>query len=152
MSTINFTTKLETINCATCGVMFAIPNDFLERRRADGKQFYCPSGHVNVYYETEVMRLKKKLEQAEREANAAKMREQAERDQRLAAEEDHDKTKRAFARAKKRASAGVCPCCTRSFGNVKKHLATKHPEFAAKFISKTDKLKEKADKKSTLKP
>jgi hypothetical protein len=25
----------------------------------------------------------------------------------------------------------VCPCCNRSFQNLRRHMATKHPEFNA---------------------
>jgi hypothetical protein len=32
---------------------------------------------------------------------------------------------------RKRIKNGVCPCCTRSFTNLRRHLQTKHPEYAA---------------------
>jgi hypothetical protein len=28
-----------------------------------------------------------------------------------------------------RVGNGVCPCCTRSFTNLRRHMATKHPGF-----------------------
>lgn len=37
------TQGFEFTTCAKCGFEFAIPSSFLERRRGDGKQFYCPS-------------------------------------------------------------------------------------------------------------
>ena len=30
---------------------------------------------------------------------------------------------------KKRISAGVCPCCTRTFSNLSRHMATQHPDY-----------------------
>lgn len=35
--------KFESITCAGCGFEFWVPQSFLDRRRADGKTFYCPS-------------------------------------------------------------------------------------------------------------
>lgn len=147
-TTIDITTQLATETCCNCGMLFAMPSEVQRKRREDGGYFHCPSGHSQHYTKSEVQKLKEQLDAAQKEASAAKTREQAERDQRWAAEIERDKTKRAFNRAKKRSAAGVCPCCTRSFGNVKRHLVTKHPEFAEKFIAQTDKLKEKADRKT----
>lgn len=32
-------------------------------------------------------------------------------------------------RLKKRIAAGVCPCCNRSFANLREHMAGQHPDF-----------------------
>lgn len=32
-------------------------------------------------------------------------------------------------RITKRAKAGVCPCCNRSFENLRRHMASQHPTF-----------------------
>ena len=37
----------------------------------------------------------------------------------------------AAARLKKRASAGLCPCCNRSVGALERHMRTKHPQWVA---------------------
>lgn len=34
-------------------------------------------------------------------------------------------------RLKNRAAAGVCPCCNRTFHQLVRHMAAKHPDFAA---------------------
>lgn len=31
---------------------------------------------------------------------------------------------------RKRAKAGVCPCCNRTFVGLQRHMAQKHPEFS----------------------
>lgn len=54
---------------------------------------------------------------------AAIRREQLERDQRQAAENERD-------RLKLRSKNGCCPCCKRNFQNLQRHMRTKHPEFA----------------------
>lgn len=38
-------------------------------------------------------------------------------------------------RLKNRAAAGVCPCCTRSFENLRRHMTTKHPTFKAEEVA-----------------
>jgi hypothetical protein len=49
-------------------------------------------------------------------------------EQRLEAEAaEHAKTARKLSRV----SAGVCPCCNRTFQNVARHMKTKHPDIAA---------------------
>jgi len=41
------------------------------------------------------------------------------------------KAKAAAARLQKRVANGVCPCCTRSFANLRRHMETTHPEYKA---------------------
>lgn len=36
-------------NCCNCGLPFAMPEYFLELRRKDGRNFYCPNGCVLLY-------------------------------------------------------------------------------------------------------
>ena len=36
---------------------------------------------------------------------------------------------------KKRAAAGVCPCCNRTFVELQRHMATKHPTFTAEEVA-----------------
>ena len=55
-------------DCASCGVIFAIPRTMEERRREDHRAFYCPNGHNLVFSGPS---------KAEKEATAAK--KQAER-------------------------------------------------------------------------
>lgn len=35
---------------------------------------------------------------------------------------------------KKRAAAGTCPCCQRSFSNMTTHIRKQHPEFVAENV------------------
>lgn len=114
--TINQT--LETIICATCCIAFAVPGRLVEDRRKDGAMFYCPNQHGNTFGEGMNARLR-------RERDAAIMREQAERDQRAAAELERDKLK-------KRIANGCCPCCNRNFKHLQQHIKTKHPHYVSK--------------------
>lgn len=51
---------------------------------------------------------------------------------------------RKLAKANRRASAGACPCCQRSFSNMARHMKTKHPDFIAESTENVVRLKAKA--------
>jgi len=38
-----------SIGCAQCGVVFSMPEQLEEKRRADHGEFYCPNGHSNYF-------------------------------------------------------------------------------------------------------
>jgi len=122
--------QLEQTDCCVCGVVFAVPKRILDQRREQGGNFFCPNGHSMVFTETEVDRLKKRLE-------ATLARENEERRLRAAAEQQannskklaDDLAKRAELQ-RKRAQAGVCSCCNRTFANLARHMAAKHKDKA----------------------
>lgn len=60
------TPDIEVHLCGNCGIMWGAPADWFERRREDGKTFYCPNGCARVYRETEKDRLQRQLEQEQR--------------------------------------------------------------------------------------
>jgi hypothetical protein len=43
-----------TIECATCGVVFAVTDSYQARRREDHERFFCPNGHRNIYPQPKV--------------------------------------------------------------------------------------------------
>ena len=56
-----------SIECAACGISFAITKQFFDQRQEDHKSFKCPLGHINFYpHETELDTLKKKLAKSEK--------------------------------------------------------------------------------------
>jgi hypothetical protein len=107
------------VSDCTCGVVFGIPVDLEKRRRADRKPFYCPNGH-ELYFQGKTDA--QKLEEA-------KARETALRDQLSAAIRDGERTRQALLRDRQRFANGVCPCCNRSFENVRRHMTTQHPDY-----------------------
>jgi hypothetical protein len=118
--TIDYTETLVVTSC-WCGISLAIP-DNLERwaRGARGRSVYCPLGHTFVYRDT----FEEKLER-ERE------RHEATRDLLAAEERSHQATRGHLTRQRKRAEAGVCLHCNRSFTNLARHMKTKHAEEVA---------------------
>lgn len=127
--------KLTALDCATCGVIYAIPDDLEKRARADGSNFYCPNGHSQVFTQNERDKLREKLRKAEaerdRQAQAAEFNREAwgeEIRRRQEVERSLSATKGQVTKLRKRATAGVCPFgCRRHFTNVERHVATQHP-------------------------
>ncbi len=55
---------LETESCYKCGIVFAMPADFVRKRRDDNQTFYCPSGHGQIYSTNQLTKLRHELEDA----------------------------------------------------------------------------------------
>lgn len=109
-----------------CGVTFAMTRVFDSNRRNDHEWWYCPNGHRQHYTGASDA---DKLRRAE-------AREVALNDQLRAAIRDADETRSALLRDRSRFAAGVCPCCNRSFENVRRHMTSKHPDFAVDRVAK----------------
>jgi len=119
--TIAKTTELNVIECAACGILFALTADLQRRRLEDGANFHCPSGHLNHYRDNEVARLKKQL--VEEQSRSAFFKSEKERREAQLAEAEKKERRTAV-----RIGNGVCPCCNRTFQNLMRHMKTKHPE------------------------
>lgn len=116
-----------TETCYKCSVLFAITAQFQRERRNDHSlEFYCPNGHRQYY-------MGKTPEEKVAEAQA---RETAMRDQLEAAIRDAETTRSVLVRDRARFANGVCPCCNRSFANVRDHMKTKHPTYDPSLVKK----------------
>lgn len=120
MLAINFDTT--HMSCGECGIEFFVPNWFYSERKATGKGWYCPNGHPRIFRETDAQKLRRELE------GERKRREWAEHN-RDAAQRSRSAILGQMAKLRKRIGHGVCPCCKRSFQNLKRHISNKHPEF-----------------------
>lgn len=127
--TVDRQIHLVAMHCGECDITFAVPDSFKEERLNSGQAWYCPNGHGRVFKETEADRLRRRLRSLEATNTHLE-------DQRAAAERQARAYKGHATRLKKRAAAGVCPCCDRSFQNVARHMASQHPDFVEK--AKTD--------------
>lgn len=114
--------------CCKCKSQMFIPDDLNNSAlRARGViKFYCAYGHEQYYV----------VGASEEE----KLRHERDRlIQRLAQKDDTIKSlegsraalKGQVTKMKNRVGHGVCPCCTRSFSNLARHMATQHAGFAA---------------------
>lgn len=134
------TTYLGTLVETTCwcGIHHAVPQelfDYVKRQHRDGvKQtsIYCPLGHVWIFAgQSEIERVRREKERLERVAMARQESIERLRDQRDAAQRKASAYKGQATRARNRAAAALCPVdgCGRSFVQIRRHLAAKHPDF-----------------------
>ena len=122
------TTQMIAEYCCKCSMPFSISEDFYDRKVKDHTTFYCPYGHPQNYVgKTEEQKLKERLRRSELE------REQAE-----GYVKELEKSRSAFkgqiTKTKNRISKGLCPCCNRSFLNMKRHMEHQHPDYIGKGI------------------
>lgn len=126
--TIEYTETLVVVQC-WCGTNHGVPEGlraYQLRMHRDGGEvpsIYCPHGHAHSPAGPgKAAELAAELERAQAaRARAVAAREQAEASARA--------YKGVATRAKRRAAAAVCPCCNRSFVQLRRHLETKHPEY-----------------------
>jgi hypothetical protein len=131
MNTLLGSLTLVEETCCNCFTHFAMDRALHDRSRAEGGTFYCPNGHGQHYTETEVQRLKKQLDNANKrmgwaEDSATRALAEAQQTRREKAAIKGQLTK-----TRNRIANGVCPCCNRTFQNVARHMTTKHPDFKA---------------------
>lgn len=120
-TTIQEQITLSTTTCCVCGTTFAMNSILKDRLRETGDNFFCPVGHNQHFTDT----MSEKLGKKETELRAAKCEIIRERNLREQAESKL-----------KRVGAGVCPCCNRSFQNLRRHMHNKHKAFIAKGSTK----------------
>lgn len=126
MNTLTYTGKLRITTC-WCGMTYAIPVELYEHQlhKRDNNlrqsNVYCPLGH------TWIISGESALDKVQRQAERLERR-LANRDEDLRSERaSHAATKGQLTKAKKRAERGVCLHCNRSFVDVARHVASKHP-------------------------
>ena len=112
-----------TEECYSCSTVWAMPTQFVTNRRNDHRDFYCPNGHAQRYYgKSQAEKLKDRLaaEQARHDQTRAELADQ---------KRAHAATKGQLTKVRRRVAAGVCPCCKRSFRQLRAHMKRMHPEY-----------------------
>lgn len=132
MNTFTTTASFVIEECYKCHIPFGITNDFHYRKKDDGTSFYCPNGHGQIFTTTTVQKLEKKLRQEEEKLKREKIEREHAQGLFEAERNSHRTTRGHQTRLKNRIFAGVCPCCNRTFQNLKAHMKGKHPEFKKK--------------------
>ena len=124
--TLIFTGTLVTDSC-WCGIRHAVPSELKDKQRRDWEAgvrqeaIFCPLGHQYIISGESPLK-------AER-VKQLRLQVQAERDLHKHTSDRLRAQKGATTKAKKRHAAGVCPCCSRSFKQLRRHMASQHPEF-----------------------
>jgi hypothetical protein len=118
---MTYTETLVVTHCH-CGIGLAIPSNLHRVARDGGKTLFCPLGHKFVYCNSYEEQLRREVER-----NARLL---AEKDQLEASLRSQKGATTRVRRKLARAEAGVCPHCSRSFVNLARHVASKHPDCA----------------------
>lgn len=116
-------TTLIQMECSICGAVFGMSNAKYTRCRERLEHWWCPNGHRLVFKESEVERLKQEL------AHKTRLCEYAEADLETT-QRSLTATRGVVTRTRNRIARGACPCCHRHFGDLQRHMETKHPGYA----------------------
>ena len=119
-------------HCPNCGVAHLFPQALYDtaQHRKPNVSIYCPNGH-NWHYTGERAEDKLRRERDRLIQQQAQLTDEiAEQKRRADIAEARER------RLKKRAAAGTCPCCKRSFSNMATHMKQKHPDFVSDNIVK----------------
>jgi NMD protein affecting ribosome stability and mRNA decay len=129
MTTILEPVTLEVTQCCSCGITYAAPRWWMNARREDKGTIHCPNGHTASYRESATDRAEKAARRAQEllaheRQRSLELKLQVERAERQASAARGQVTK-----MKRRAAAGVCPCCNRTFKQLAAHMKDQHPDF-----------------------
>lgn len=120
-------TEFVLVECCECATPFLMSTKLNTILRNNKNTFYCPFGHQQGYYgKNEAEKLKDEL---------AKIKSDKEKEITELQDKWLDEMSRANKLDKqlKKVHKGTCPCCKRSFQNLKNHMETKHPDVAHKY-------------------
>lgn len=119
-------TKMEFVmlTCGNCGVTHQIPKAMYQTAYEEGGFWWCPNGHSRGFKQG-----RKTAEEKEREFHRLKQKEAQLTDEISSLNKKIEKIEKQRKAEHKRINNGVCPCCNRSFQNLKLHMKEKHPDF-----------------------
>ncbi len=130
---MNFDEGFTVVNPGCGCARFAVPTHVYEAWRCKEKRWHCPHcGSCRFFSSTETP--------DQRRAREAEERLEQERERAHRAEQKASAIGRQYKRMKTRVKNGVCPCCTRTFENLARHMADMHPDFGAEKNLKTLRL------------
>lgn len=118
--------SLTSIDCGECGGTYAINERYRKQCSDLGRSWTCPYCKTDWGYSGNGA-----LDKAKRELEAERQRKAAALERANAAETERARIEKEIKRMKKRATAGVCPCCNRSFVALARHMQSKHPDYSA---------------------
>lgn len=134
----NSETTLECVTCASCGILYAIPSGLVsaaKRWRGDksnGWSICCPLGHTWHYIgETEAQKARRQLKETRDSLAAERARHDQTRARLAGTKAAKTRMKNERDLIKARAEAMLCPVpgCHRSFKQLRRHMASKHPDW-----------------------
>ena len=119
------------LRCYRCKEQFGLLDEVENQLRRSGASFCCPWGHTQVFTlgETEEQKLRRERDSLKQQA--ARLHDRIREEAARADKERHRANgyKGHATRISKRVKAGLCICCNRTFQDLQRHMATKHPTF-----------------------
>jgi len=118
--------------CWKCKCEVWLPNELHDAaHRSPEISFFCSYGHAAHFAagETEEQKLRRDRDRLQQRLAEKDDEISRQRGLREATERQLSATKVVVTRIKNRVGRGVCPCCNRSFGDLHRHMTTKHPDF-----------------------
>lgn len=125
-------TGLVTIRCCECSVTFGMSDQLYKLRLKDGKAFYCPVGHKQFFTENNEAALKKQLQNALTSKQFYQDRADHYRESMIKEENRSRGLKGALTMTRRRIANGKCPCCKKTFDDLKNHIKSDHPKYKDK--------------------
>lgn len=123
---------LTKISCGECGGVYAIGERFRQECYQQGKSWTCPYCKCGWGYSNDSENEKLKRENQQLQSRVSRLVQSVEYQTK---EAEHFRASRnaikgVVTKIKRRVKHGVCPCCKRTFGDLARHMTTKHPQFA----------------------
>ncbi len=118
--------------CIYCFAAYGMNAEHDRQRRADHEPFWCPACGKPIVYSngnSDEDRLRRELAAETARLDQVKADRDYQKRERTKVEKSLSATRGVVTRIKNRVAAGVCPCCTRHFTNLERHMAGQHPEF-----------------------
>lgn len=125
-----FSHEFVVLTCCNtdCGISFCVPQWWHKGKRDNHSWWYCPNGHHQHFpQDSDEEKLRRERDVARQQLARAEQ-ETADANQRA------DLLQKQKRRLEKRAAAGTCPCCHRTFQNMTTHMKKQHPEFVAENV------------------
>lgn len=129
--TVTELTTVRSVRLVGCGHITFLSDEHIAERCRDHKSFYCSTCGRSNHYPGE-----SDLESLERQLTTVKDQRDTSRRITRTVRHERDAVKRSLTahkghttRIKKRIAAGVCTCCNRTFKNLARHMANKHPDY-----------------------
>lgn len=123
---------IEMIVCANCKTYFGMALELYVAAKARSDiNFFCPYGHSNYFPkgETDADKLRRERDRLQQQLAHKDDVIKAERERAAALDRRLIAAKGQITKTRKRVSNGICPCCSRTFGNLARHMATKHADY-----------------------
>lgn len=113
--TKSFSLEMITRVCPSCGIPFALPTSYYNKLKEGHVTFYCPNGHRMW-----------QPDKTDSEILTAKLREKENQVAQL------QTAKIQLESQLTKVAAGKCPCCSKTFKSLQKHMVDKHPHHIKK--------------------